>query len=160
MIRVLRPLFRPLGVFTPVSVRYNSSFKDLLFKEPKKKNENEFILNEMVNNITLNEADRNHLTPVTPPETSPRDIAKTIRMHGPVAGRTVDVHNNNMGKALGGLNSLANASKIRYLKQIQSRFIRPAKYTKQKRREWWRRKFAVGFKDLMGQVNDARRRGY
>lgn len=90
----------------------------------------------------------------------PRDVAKSIRLSGPIAGRTVDVQYGNFNRALGGVYTTLKSNKIRYLQKVQSRFIPPAKYRKQKKREWWRRKFSQGFKELMSQVRDAKRRGY
>lgn len=90
----------------------------------------------------------------------PRDVAKNIRLHGAIAGRTVDVQYGNFGRALSGVNSVIRNNKVRYLQKVQNRFIPPAKYAKQKKREWWRRRFSQGFKDLMSQVRDAKRRGY
>lgn len=90
----------------------------------------------------------------------PRDVARGMRVLGPLAGRTVEVPFNNIGAALGGLNNTIRLNKIRYLQKVQKRFIPPAKYAKQKKREWWRRQFSHGFKELMAQVRDAKRRGY
>lgn len=91
---------------------------------------------------------------------TPREVAKNIREFGTNAGRTVDVNYNNISRSFNQMRRVVNENKIRYLQRIQSRYIRPAKYRKQLKREWWRRKFAAGFKDLLHQVNDARRRGY
>lgn len=91
---------------------------------------------------------------------TPREVAKNIREFGTNAGRTVDVNYNNISRSFNQMKRVVNENKIRYLQRIQSRYIRPAKYRKQLKREWWRRKFAAGFKDLLHQVNDARRRGY
>ncbi|KAL6454446.1 MRP21 37S ribosomal protein MRP21 [Candida maltosa Xu316] len=93
-------------------------------------------------------------------EPSPREVAKNIRQFGTYSGRVVDVHYNNVSRSFGQVKRLVNENKIRYLQKVQSRYIRPAKYRKQLKREWWRRKFQAGFRDLLHQVNDARRRGY
>ncbi|CAH6718499.1 37S ribosomal protein Mrp21p, mitochondrial [[Candida] jaroonii] len=90
----------------------------------------------------------------------PRDVAKRIKITGPLAGRTINVTNNNVGASLKMLNSVIMSNKIRYLQRIQSRYIRPAKYRKQLKREWWRRKFSEEFKKLLAKVNDAKRKGY
>lgn len=90
----------------------------------------------------------------------PRDVAKNIRVNGPLAGRTVDTSAGGVSYAVGGINSIIRNNKIRYLQRIQSRYIPPGKYKNQLKREWWRRRFFQGFKGLMAQVNDARRRGY
>lgn len=90
----------------------------------------------------------------------PRDIAKNIRVNGPLAGRTIDIHPGGVSYGLSSLNAVIRSNKVRYLKKIQSRYIPPAKYRKQLKREWWRRRFLSGFKELMAKVNDARRRGY
>lgn len=140
------------------SVRFNSNFSDLLKGINKTGKENLDFDVDQVTSFSLNRNDT--FTSDSPPPPNPRDIAKTIKMHGPAAGRSVDVQSKNLGRALNGVKGLLLSSKVKYLKGVQSRYIRPAKYTKQKHREWWRRKFAAGFKDLMWQVNDARRRGY
>ncbi|KAI3404433.2 hypothetical protein KGF56_002730 [Candida oxycetoniae] len=93
-------------------------------------------------------------------EPSPREVARGIREFGTNAGRSVNVSYKNIPKAFTQVKRVVNENKIRYLQKVQSRYIRPAKYRKQLKREWWRRKFLVGFKDLLAQVNDARRRGY
>lgn len=90
----------------------------------------------------------------------PRDIAKNIRMSGPLAGRTVDVNSGAVSYGVNSINTILRTNKIRYLQRVQSRYIPPAKYRKQLKREWWRRRFLQGFKGLMAQVNDAKRRGY
>ncbi|RLV82567.1 hypothetical protein JA9_003772 [Meyerozyma sp. JA9] len=90
----------------------------------------------------------------------PRDVAKSIRVQGPIAGRSVDVQYGNFARSLSSMFAVVRSNKIRYLKKIQARHIPPAKLRKQKKREWWRRKFSSGFKELMAQVRDAKRRGY
>lgn len=91
---------------------------------------------------------------------TPREVAKNIREFGVNAGRTVDVSYNNISRSFAQVKRVVNDNKIRYLQRIQSRFIRPTKYRKQLKREWWRRRFSQGFKELLHDVNDARRRGY
>ncbi|ODV65333.1 hypothetical protein HYPBUDRAFT_154114 [Hyphopichia burtonii NRRL Y-1933] len=90
----------------------------------------------------------------------PREVAKDIRLRGPLAGRAVNVVGNNVLRASSQLKSLIRDNKIRQLHRSQLRFTTPAKFRKQKKREWWRTRFAEGFKDIMTQVQDARRRGY
>ncbi|KAK6460542.1 hypothetical protein DFJ63DRAFT_229310 [Scheffersomyces coipomensis] len=90
----------------------------------------------------------------------PRDTAKKIKIFGPLSGRTIDVQHNSLGRAFGQIRRLGFDNRIKYFQKVQERYIRPAKYRKQKKREWWRKKFSEGFKDLMAEVNDARRRGY
>lgn len=90
----------------------------------------------------------------------PRDIAKNIRMSGPLAGRTIDARRGGLGFSLSNLRQLLMSNKVMYLQKVQRRHIPKAKYRKQLKREWWRRRFMEGFKGLMAQVNDAKRRGY
>lgn len=90
----------------------------------------------------------------------PRDVASGIRLQGPIAGRTIDVQYGNLGRAISGVLTVIRSNRIRYFKKVQTRYIRPAKYQKQRRREWWRKTFSHGFKELMSQVRDAKRRGY
>ena len=95
------------------------------------------------------------------PAPHPRDVAKNVRMFGPLAGRTLDVRmGQNVGNIVGGLATLVRTNKVRFLKTEQARFIGKAKLQKQKHRQWWRRNFSAGFKELMSQVRDAKRRGY
>ncbi|ODV82136.1 uncharacterized protein CANTADRAFT_93328 [Suhomyces tanzawaensis NRRL Y-17324] len=162
----------PALLFGINSARFNSSFDQLnaAVKQSNKKGSQENAstvsdINDLLNSsLELPETSylgkKNNEYGLGNMVPNPRDVAKSIRQNGPIAGRTVDVHYNSIGKALYSLNGININNKIRYLQNIQSRHIRPAKYTKQKRREWWRRKFSDGFKELMGQVQDARRRGY
>ncbi|KAK6456511.1 uncharacterized protein RJT20DRAFT_45182 [Scheffersomyces xylosifermentans] len=164
-------------------VRFNSTSFDQLNKEIKKNSSSSNIsnthkngkkidnsngindINELLNS-SLELSDSSYLNSKSSEYglgdmiPNPRDVAKNIREMGPVAGRAVDVHYGGLGKAFAGVRRLGNANRIKYHQKVQERYIRPAKYAKQKKREWWRRKFSDGFKDLMSQVNDARRRGY
>ncbi|KAG7193279.1 uncharacterized protein KQ657_001042 [Scheffersomyces spartinae] len=90
----------------------------------------------------------------------PRDVAKSIRISGPEAGTAVDVRNGSIALTYGMLQLTLRKTNVRYLQNVQKRYIRPAKYRKQLKSEWWRRNFSKGFKDLMAQVRDAKRRGY
>ncbi|MCH0629988.1 ribosomal protein S21/MRP21 [Kocuria palustris] len=91
---------------------------------------------------------------------SPREMAARINVQLPMAGRVAIVKRGNIGEAIGKINRTIGENKVRYLNKQQSRFTRPAKLAKQKKREWWRKRFSEGFKDLMDQVRDAKRRGY
>ena len=90
----------------------------------------------------------------------PREVAKSMRVFGPLAGRTVDVRHGNLGQTIGLVKSILRSNKVILLKRSQARHTRTAKYQKQKHRDWWRRNFSLGFRDLMAQVRDAKRRGY
>lgn len=160
--------------FQPIScIRYNSSFEQLnrAVKQSKSGNNNKNDNLNTVNDIndllnsSLENPDTSYLTKgsqyglgnLAP---NPRDVAKSIPMFGPIAGRSVDVHYNSLDKAVKNVTRLILNNRLAYHKKVQRRFIRPAKLAKQKKRDWWRRKFSEGFKDLMSQVEDARRRGY
>jgi small subunit ribosomal protein MRP21 len=153
-----------------VSTRFNSSF-DQLSKainqgKPDSENSNSVTdINELLNS-SLETPDTSYLNSksneyglgeIVP---HPRDVAKNIRIQGPMAGRVVDVNYGNLNRALVNMRHVISQNKIRPLQKLQSRYVRPAKLRKQMKREWWRRKFSAGFKDLMSQVTDARRRGY
>lgn len=90
----------------------------------------------------------------------PRDVAKSMTIIGPASGRAVDVKFNNVGYAIGNVYLILKTNNVRGLWQAQKRYIRPAKFQKEKHRRWWRKQFAKGFLDLMAQVTDAKRRGY
>ncbi|EEQ41076.1 putative 37S ribosomal protein [Clavispora lusitaniae] len=90
----------------------------------------------------------------------PREVAKAINITGPSSGRSVDVKFNNVAFAIGNVYSILKANNVRGQWQVQKRYMRPAKYRKEKHRRWWRKQFAKGFSDLMAQVTDAKRRGY
>lgn len=90
----------------------------------------------------------------------PREVAKSFNITGPASGRSVDVKFNNVGFAIGNVYSILRTNNVRHQWNVQKRYIRPAKYQKEKHRKWWRRQFAKGFSDLMAQVTDAKRRGY
>lgn len=166
---IIKPVIR-LPVHT-VGVRYNSSFDQLnnaikSREGDKTKNLNTVNdINDLLNsslelpensylNNKSNEYGLGNLAP------NPRDVAKSIPMFGPIAGRTVDVHYGGLDKAVKNVGRVVLSNRLAYYKKVQKRFIAPAKHAKQKKRDWWRRKFSEGFKDLMTQVEDARRRGY
>ncbi|SGZ52777.1 CIC11C00000002334 [Sungouiella intermedia] len=90
----------------------------------------------------------------------PREVAKAINITGPASGRSVDVKFNNVGFAIGNVYSILRTNNVRTQWNLQKRYMRPAKYQKDKHRKWWRKQFAKGFSDLMAQVTDAKRRGY
>lgn len=90
----------------------------------------------------------------------PREVAKAINITGPSSGRCVDVKFNNVAFAIGNVYSILKTNNVRGQWQVQKRYMRPAKYRKEKHRRWWRKQFAKGFSDLMAQVTDAKRRGY
>lgn len=90
----------------------------------------------------------------------PREVAKAINITGPSTGRCVDVKFNNVAFAIGNVYSILKSNNVRGQWQVQKRYMRPAKYRKEKHRRWWRKQFAKGFSDLMAQVTDAKRRGY
>lgn len=90
----------------------------------------------------------------------PREVAKAINITGPASGRSVDVKFNNVGFAIGNVYSILRTNNVRLQWNLQKRYMRPAKYQKDKHRKWWRKQFAKGFSDLMAQVTDAKRRGY
>lgn len=90
---------------------------------------------------------------------NPREVAKSINMFGPPAGRSVDVRSN-LGSALLGLRHVLKKDKIKEYQQIQARYIRPAKLRKMKMAYWWKRNFREQFHHLMIDIKDAKRRGY
>lgn len=163
--------------FSVMPRRFNSNFDQLsnlikqstLSKTDKPEVSETNTLN--VNDLLANQSTGNVPTPnyfssrtkdysFTSTVKHPRDVAKGIRMNGPIAGRNVEVTYNNLGYAISGLRRVLSSNRIKYFKITQARYIRPAKYRKQRKREWWRKRFALGFRDLMSQVQDAKRRGY
>lgn len=90
---------------------------------------------------------------------NPREVAKSINMFGPPAGRSVDVRSS-LGSALLGLRHVLKKDKIKEYQQIQARYIRPAKLRKMKKALWWKRNFREQFHHLMIDIKDAKRRGY
>ncbi|CAK9436515.1 mitochondrial 37S ribosomal protein bS21m [Lodderomyces beijingensis] len=148
-------------------VRFNSLFspspdpKNLGSKQEKKsKIDIDELLKSSIPELSFKDTMDNHFGLESNRQPTPREVAKGIREFGPNAGRIVEVYHQNVAKSFSANSRLNSTNKIRYLQKIQSRYIRPAKYRKQLRREWWRRHFSAGFKDMMAQVNDARRRGY
>ncbi|KAK6202457.1 uncharacterized protein RJT21DRAFT_118492 [Scheffersomyces amazonensis] len=151
-----------------VSTRFNSDFtKKLNTKDESKKKSKSSIsdINDLLNS-SLEHTDSSLFKSKSSQYISmdlvpqPRDTAKKVKILGPSAGRAVDVQHNGLGRAFGQLRRLTFDNRIKHFQRVQERHIRPAKYRKQKKREWWRNKFSDGFKDLMAQVTDARRRGY
>ncbi|KAG5416903.1 hypothetical protein I9W82_005633 [Candida metapsilosis] len=156
------PLRGSIGVtYTPLinPIRFNSTKKDA--SPAKETNINiDDLLKSSIPNLSFSESINERFGFEANRQPTPREVAKGIREFGTNAGRTVDVNYNNLARAFTQIKRVGNENKLRYLQKIQSRYIRPAKYRKQLKREWWRRKFSSGFKDLLAQVNDARRRGY
>ncbi|KAI5959034.1 hypothetical protein CANMA_004158 [Candida margitis] len=148
-----------------VPSRFNSTNKDASsatkYANPAKSDINiDDLLKSSIPDLSFSESMNERFGFEANRQPTPREVAKGIREFGTNAGRTVDVNYNNLARAFTQIKRVGNENKIRYLQKIQSRYIRPAKYRKQLKREWWRRKFSGGFKDLLAQVNDARRRGY
>lgn len=90
---------------------------------------------------------------------NPREVAKSINMFGPLAGRSVDVRDS-FGVSSLRLKNILKKDKIREFQQIQARFIRPAKLRKMKKAFWWKQNFREKFHALMIDIKDAKRRGY
>ncbi|KAI5967611.1 hypothetical protein KGF57_000305 [Candida theae] len=160
------PLLRPSASVTSLRVipfRCSSTSNDKSAAKASKTESNiniDDLLKQFIPNLSFSESINERFGFEANRQPTPREVAKGIREFGTNAGRTVDVNYNNLARAFTQVKRLGNENKIRYLQKIQSRYIRPAKYRKQLKREWWRRKFSAGFKDLLAQVNDARRRGY
>lgn len=89
----------------------------------------------------------------------PREVAKSINMFGPPAGRSVEVRGNFLSSS-GALRGLISRDQIKNMQKIQSRFIRPAKLRKMKKGIWWKKNFNEQFHYLMINIKDAKRRGY
>lgn len=90
----------------------------------------------------------------------PREVAKSIPVSGPAAGRSLDVIQKSLGAAIGNMYRTIRTSNIRGTVMTQARFIRPAKYRKAKKSRWWKKHFALRFAEMMGDIKDAQRRGY
>ncbi|KAF6053142.1 Ribosomal protein S21 family protein [Candida parapsilosis] len=161
-------ILRPSGfVITPLfigSLRFNSTSKDVSAAKYSPKPESTVNIDDLLKNsipdLSFSESINERFGFEANRQPTPREVAKGIREFGTNAGRTVDVNYNNLARAFTQIKRIGNENKIRYLQRVQSRYIRPAKYRKQLKREWWRRKFSAGFKNLLAQVNNARRRGY
>ncbi|AQZ14827.1 MRP21 (YBL090W) [Zygosaccharomyces parabailii] len=90
----------------------------------------------------------------------PKDDALSSRLTGVVAGRTVDVYNNDTAAACRQLNSLMFANKIPQDKRAQRFYMKPGKVAENKRSQRHRKDFMKGFKRLIEVVKDAKRKGY
>ncbi|CCG20416.1 hypothetical protein CORT_0A00230 [Candida orthopsilosis Co 90-125] len=160
---LLRPSIVAATSLLITPVRFNSTNKVASSAKYSKTESNiniDDLLKSSIPDLSFSESMSERFGFDTNRQPTPREIAKGIREFGTNAGRTVDVNYNNLARAFTQIKRVGNENKLRYLQKIQSRYIRPAKYRKQLKREWWRRKFSSGFKDLLAQVNDARRRGY
>lgn len=93
-------------------------------------------------------------------EKHPRDVAKELSLTGTQAGRTVEVKQGNVSQSLKVLFRLLRDELIISMKFRQKRHLRPALLHDRKHRLWWRKNFAARFSELLGQVRDAKRRGY
>ncbi|RCK59336.1 hypothetical protein Cantr_07862 [Candida viswanathii] len=91
---------------------------------------------------------------------TPRDVARNMRVFGSVSGRSITVRSRNLPVAFNLLNSTLTENRIKYLQKVQSRFTPPAKHRKNVRNARWRIHFKTKFKEMLGEVFDARRRGY
>lgn len=152
-------------LYNSTLVRHNSTFDQLIRSKPKVDNSaNVKDINDLLNSSFESDSSTKHFKSksdwgldVIP---HPRDVARNIKIQGPSAGRVADVNNGQLTRAIAQINRTVKANKIRYLQKIQARHIPRGKLKKQKKREWWRKKFSEGYKDLMAQVANARRRGY
>lgn len=166
-----KPSVRCTGLIIPSRFKSTADQNDTLEKNSSRKPQEtsspiirdiDSLLNASVQSSRkdLDTNDFRNKFSMSSPIANPRDVAKSISPVSPLSGRSVDVHFNNINKAIKDVNNLVRSNRLPYFVKVQKRFIRPAKYAKQIKREWWRKKFSVGFKDLMSQVRDARRRGY
>lgn len=152
--------------FFAVSGRNLNEFDELKTQEPTKKNAaTVFDIDELIANspdlVEGNQTKRKYDDfSFGVQAKDPREVAKSINITGPASGRCVDVKFNNVGYAIGSVYSILRTNNVRAQWNLQKRYMRPAKYQKDKHRRWWRKQFAKGFSDLMAQVTDAKRRGY
>ncbi|KAI5966717.1 uncharacterized protein KGF55_000126 [Candida pseudojiufengensis] len=158
--RIIPSLFKP-------SLRFNTTIPDSSVPKPQQPTQQkdtkiniDELLKSSIPELSFQDSISERFGFDTNRQQTPREVAKGIKEFGTNAGRSIDVNYNNLSRTFIQIKRLNNENKIKYLQKIQSRYIRPAKYRKQLKREWWRRKFSSGFKDLLAQVNDARRRGY
>lgn len=90
----------------------------------------------------------------------PKDDALSSRLTGVVAGRTVNVFNNDTSNAFRQLNAIMFANNIAQDKRAQRFYMKPGKVAEMKRSQKHRRDFMKGFKRLIEIVKDAKRKGY
>lgn len=90
----------------------------------------------------------------------PKDDALSSRLTGVVAGRTVDVFNNDTANACRQLNSMMFANNIAQDKRAQRFYLKPGKVAEMKKSQKHRKDFMKGFKRLIEIVKDAKRKGY
>lgn len=91
---------------------------------------------------------------------NPRDDALSSRLTGVVAGRTVNVFNNDTSNAFRQLNGIMFANKIPQDSRNQRFYMKPGKVAEMKKSQRHRRDFMKGFKRLIEIVKDAKRKGY
>lgn len=91
---------------------------------------------------------------------NPKDDALSSRLTGVIAGRTVDVFNNDTSNAFRQLNSIMFSNKIPQDSRNQRFYMKPGKVAELKKSQRHRRDFMKGFKRLIDIVKDAKRKGY
>lgn len=90
----------------------------------------------------------------------PREVAKNLRIYGPISGRVVDVHNHNLNQSLNALNRVVTENRIKHYQKIESRYIKPGKYKVKKKIENRKNFFMKGFKSLIEDLHECKRRGF
>lgn len=90
---------------------------------------------------------------------NPREVAKSINMSGPAAGRSVAVRGN-LQPSISVFQLALKRDRIRLFHRYQLRFIRPAKFQKIKKMQWWKQNFRQQFQYLIINIKEAKRRGY
>jgi ribosomal protein S21 len=103
------------------------------------------------------------LKPVDPANLQPIEPAPLSIGLGPTTGRSIEIGNGpntDLARCLRQLGGVVNREKIRLDSRNQRFYERPGLKRKRLRRERWRRKFKVGFGELLAKVQDMRRNGW
>lgn len=117
-------------------------------------------LSQSLNHIHSVKSEKPNSLEFTENAHKPKDDALSSRLTGVVAGRTVNVFNNDTANAFRQLNSIMFANNIAQDKRSQRFHMKPGKVAEMKRSQKHRRDFMKGFKRLIEIVKDAKRKGY
>ncbi|EDO18033.1 hypothetical protein Kpol_1045p18 [Vanderwaltozyma polyspora DSM 70294] len=115
---------------------------------------------QMMGSTTSTETDSSTTTGGFKYAFNPREDAMDSKLTGVLAGRTVDVYNNDIASAFRQLSSKLTANNIAVDRRTQRFYMKPGKVAELKKSQRHRREFMMGFKRLMDIVKDAKRKGY
>ncbi|TID14895.1 hypothetical protein CANINC_004566 [Pichia inconspicua] len=162
-------MFARVSRFGTVFVRHNSqktsSIIDSLKATAAKNNETSSI-NKFINKNLGEDApgsfysNKRVFEPIFDAEPDPYDYATRFVVQDKIAGRSVNVMNKDLDRAISQLDSLTRSSKLREISQYQRFFTKPNKRRLAKKIANRKKVFETGIAKLFEVVRDAVRKGY